>query len=85
MLDGRPRESEISMSNRVFLKIDYYRLSSLIKQGDNALGSIYPSIHLFLRPSALSRLIRLTYNLATKSNNHLYQSKVIVCVCVCSH
>ncbi len=58
--------------------VDNYRPRSLAKQGDNVLGSVRPSV----RPAVDIRGLALLS--AAMSNNHHYQSKVIVCVSVIS-
>ncbi len=52
-----------------------YWLRSLAKQGDNALGTVRPSVHLSVCPS-----VRLSVHLSIYAKENDYQSKMFVCV-----
>ena len=83
-------EKYIKPYNGMFIFIDRI---ALVKQGDNRIGSVRPSVHPSVRQSTLSRLNRLTFDLdncqvitlkfetkmkrAEKSD---FQSEVFVCV-----
>ena len=63
MCAAAPAEQLHTVAHNKIYKNNFYRPHRLVKQGDNELGSVHPSVC----PSAKS------------NNHHLYQSTVIVC------